>query len=131
MRVRPNTGRITDDIRHCGGLVFPDVVVPEVSKAAQQEAERIGVRLREHTWHSQTAFDPGRKVFHLEHVIPISSIQKACVQAEAEEAILDILKTRLRIAWILKREDKELTRLGYRSKRSIRTVHTLRPELSS
>jgi len=38
--------------------------------------------------------------------------------AKSEEAILDVLKTRLRIAWILKTEDEELTRLGYRSMRA-------------
>jgi len=113
---------IADDIRTCGGLIFPDVVKPAVSKAAQLEADRIGVSLCEKTWHNQAAFDPGRKVFHLEHMYPISAIQEECEQAESEEAIVQVLKTRLRVAWILKREDKELTRLGYRSNRPDPTV---------
>ncbi|MFL5245854.1 MAG: hypothetical protein ACJ8FY_27590, partial [Gemmataceae bacterium] len=40
-----------------------------------------------------------------------------CEKAESAEAVLDILNTSLRIAWILKREDQELTRLGYRRNR--------------
>jgi hypothetical protein len=122
LELSPNQRRrlrasITAEIRTCGGLIFPDVRSPEVSKAAQEEAERIGVRICTMNWHDQTAFDSGRKTFHLEHVNPVSCIQEMCELAKSEEAILDILKTRLRIAWILKREDKELTRLGYRSKR--------------
>jgi hypothetical protein len=105
---------ISEDIRNCGGLMFPDVISPEVSKAAQQEAERIRIDICTKNWHDQTAFDSGRKTFQWEHVNPGSSIQAMCEQAKSEEAIQEILKTRLRIAWILKREDQELTRLGFR-----------------
>jgi hypothetical protein len=108
---------ITVEIRACGGLLYPEILTPEVSKAALEEAARMGVRICAHTWNSQSSFDAGRKVFHWEHVNPISCIQKACLEAGSEAAIQEILKTRLRIAWILKREDRELTRLGFRSKR--------------
>jgi hypothetical protein len=108
---------ITADIRTCGLLIYPEVKLPEVSEAAQREAERIGIRICDMTWYNQTAFDKGRKVFHWEHVNPISCIQKSCEEAKSEEEIVDILMRQLRIAWILKREDAELTRLGYRSKR--------------
>lgn len=108
---------ITADIRTCGLLIYPDVRSPEVSEAAQLEADQIGKQIRTRTWYNQNGIDPGRKTFHWEHVDPISCIQKACEEATSEEAILNILKTRLRIAWILKREDAELTRLGYKSKR--------------
>src|SRR6266851_2736714 len=91
---------ITDDIRTCGGLIFPEFVSPEVSKAAQQEADRKGIRIWEKSWHNQTGFDKGRKMFHWEHVNAVSSIQEMCEQAKSEEGILEILKTRLRIAWI-------------------------------
>src|SRR5437016_1886677 len=67
---------ITDDIRTCGALIFPDVISPEVSKAALQEAERIGVNLYTSNWRNQTAFDSGRRTFQWEHVNPISSIQE-------------------------------------------------------
>jgi hypothetical protein len=108
---------ITAEIRACGGLLFPEVLAPEVSEAALQEAERLGVKICEQTWHSQSSFDAGRKVFHWEHVDPISCIQEACEAAGSEEGVLETLRTRLRIAWILKREDRELTRLRFRSKR--------------
>src|SRR5262249_38012358 len=108
---------ITAEIRTCGGLLYPEVLAPEVSEAALQEAERLGVNIWAQTWHSQSSFDAGRRVFHWEHVAPISSIQEACEGAGCEEAVLEILKARLRIAWILKREDRELTRLGLRSNR--------------
>lgn len=108
---------ITAEIRACGGLVYPEVLAPEVSEAALQEAERRGVNIGAQTWHTQSSFDKGRKVFHWEHVDPIACIQKACEAARSEEAVLEILRTRLRIAWILKREDRELTGLGFRSKR--------------
>jgi hypothetical protein len=66
----------------------------------------------------QPGFDRGQTIFHWEHVTPVSTIQKMCEQAKSEEAILGILKTHLRIAWILKREDDELRLLGYRSNRN-------------
>lgn len=108
---------IKEDIRACGGILYPDARPPEVSEAALQEAKRRGVKIRGHNWYSQSSFDAGRKVFHWEHVDPVSCIQVACEGAGGEEAVLKILKTRLRIAWILKREDRELTRLGVKTKR--------------
>jgi hypothetical protein len=108
---------ITADIRACGGLLYPEALPPEVSEAALREAGRLGVDIYRQNWHSQSSFDKGRKVFHWEHVDTISSIQEACEVAGSAEAVLEVLRTRLRVAWILKREDKELTRLGFRSKR--------------
>ncbi len=86
------------------------------------------MKICEQTWHSQSSFDKGRKVFHWEHVDPISDIQKACEAAGSEEAVREILRTRLRIAWILKREDRELARLGFRSQRPILRRRTGLPE---
>ena len=108
---------IDHDIRTCGGLIFPDAQMPEVSRAAQQEAERMGVDLCTKSWHNQMKFDCGRKTFHWEHVIPVSLTRHKCKEAHSEDEVLALLKTHLRIAWILKREDSELTRLGYRTKR--------------
>lgn len=108
---------ITEDIRACGGLIFPDMKRPEVSQAAQRVAEQCGLQICEKNWYDQSKFDPGRKLFHLEHVNPISCIRKKCEMAKSEDETLGILKTQLRIAWILKEEDDKLTRLGYRYKR--------------
>jgi hypothetical protein len=108
---------ITAEIRACGGLLYPEVLTPEVSEAALREAELIPVDLLAQTWYSQSRFDRGRRVFHWEHMDPISCIQEACAAAGSEQTVLEIMRTRLRIAWILKREDRELTRLGFRSDR--------------
>ena len=121
-RLTPNQRKrlkasITADVRHSGGLLYPEVFTPEVSEAALLEAQKLSVDLCSHTWGSQKRFDPGRKLFHWEHVDPIGCIQQACESAESEVAVLTILKSRLRIAWILKQEDRELTRLGFRSNR--------------
>jgi hypothetical protein len=110
MRLRRS---ITEDIRTCGGLIYPDMKSPEVSKAAAREAKRRKVDLCKMNWHKQPAFDPGRKMFQWEHVCTVRSIQARCETAQSEDAVLQILNSCLRIAWILKREDKELTRLGY------------------
>jgi hypothetical protein len=118
---------ITAEIRACGGLLYPEVLKPEVSEAAFREAELIPVDLRAQTWHSQSRFDRGRRVFHREHVDPISCIQEACEGAESEQAVLEFLRTRLRIAWILKREDRELTRLGFQATARIPRRHTRLP----
>lgn len=108
---------ITSEIRACGGLLFPEVLTPEVSQAALRKAQDMGISICSETWQSQSAFDAGREVFHWEHVDPISCIQDACEGAGSEQDVQEILKKRLRIAWILKQEDRELTRLGFRSKR--------------
>jgi hypothetical protein len=113
---------ITSEIRHCGLLLYPEVIKPEVSEAALKKADSFRARmknkdLRNHTWHSQSSFDPGRKHFHWEHMDPISAIQKSCEDAGSEEEIQQILRTRLRIAWILKEEDEKLTKLGFRNNR--------------
>lgn len=103
---------ISDDIKKCTNFISP-----EVSRAALNEAARLTVDLRSKNWHNQRQFDPDRKMFHFEHILPVSAMRQACLDECSEASILDILKTRLRVAWILKTEDAKLTRLGYRSKR--------------
>jgi integrase/recombinase XerD len=68
-------------------------------------------------WHDQPSFDAGREIFHFEHVVPVSAVRTACCHQNSEGAVFAILKSRLRVAWILKSEDAELTRLGHRSNR--------------
>lgn len=88
-----------------------------VSEAALAEAEHLKVDLRTQNWHDQPSFDARREIFHFEHVVPVSAIRAACCDQESERAVLAVLKGRLRVAWILKSEDAELTRLGDRSNR--------------
>lgn len=103
---------ISDDLKKVSNLL-----TPEVSRKALAEAERLGVDLFEKNWHDQPGFDGGRETFHLEHVRPVSALRERCLTAGSGTDVLDVLKTGLRVAWILKVEDDELTRRGYRSKR--------------
>ncbi|MGQ0679994.1 MAG: hypothetical protein ACT4OM_10150 [Actinomycetota bacterium] len=103
---------ISDDIKKCTNFL-----VPEASRAALDRASSLGVQLSGQTWHDQHKFDPGRTIFHFEHMVPVSAIREACLKETSDQAIQAILKNRLRVVWILKDEDKELTRLGYRSNR--------------
>ena len=103
---------ISDDIKKCTNFVRADV-----SERALDRARPLDVDLRTATWHDQPRFDPGRRVFHLEHIVPVSTIRHACLEAPSDSAVLEILATSLRVAWILKEEDSVLTHLGYRSRR--------------
>lgn len=103
---------IFTDIKKCSNLL-----PRAVSRKALKEAEKIQIDLYKNNWHDQHKFDPGRSLFHFEHCVPISAIVKECQVQHSEEAILSLLKHKLCVAWILKSEDKELTRLGYKTKR--------------
>ena len=91
-----------------------DLIQPGVSDAAKAEAERIGVDLRTAGWHEQPKFDPGRKVFVREHVVPVSSIRAACLEVESEEDTALCLQA-ARVAWVLRQEVRALTRLGFQN----------------
>lgn len=103
---------ISDDLKKVSNLV-----TPEASRAALDAAVPLDVDLFRMTWHDQHQFDEGRKEFLLEHVRPVSALRDRCVAAGTLEGVFEVLKSELRVAWILKDEDDELTRLGYRSKR--------------
>ena len=103
---------ISDDIKKVSNL-RPH----EMSVAAATEAEVLGIDLREQTWHDQPRFDADREVFHVEHMVPVSALRELCLECGDEEHVLDILTSRLRVVWILKSEDAELTRLGFRHRR--------------
>jgi len=104
---------ISDDIKK-----FSNFVEPEVSQAALERAASLLVDLRSKGWHEQPQFDPDREVFHWEHVSPVSAIRKACIDAPSVVEVADVLRATVRVAWILKDEDRKLTRLGYRSRRA-------------
>lgn len=104
---------ISDDIKKCSNFTSPFV-----SKAALARAEKLKVSLHSKTWHDQPRFDKERKVFHFEHYAPVSSIRDACLKARSAEAVLRLLKGRLKVVWILKSEDRTLTALGFRSRRA-------------
>lgn len=103
---------ISHDIRKCTNFV-----PSRVSKAAFEEASNLGVDLRQMDWHDQTRFNPGRCKFHREHMVLVKTIRDECCGAITDDEVLETLLTKPRVVWILKSEDAELTRLGYRSKR--------------
>jgi hypothetical protein len=103
---------ISDDIKKCSNFL-----VPEASEAALKKAERLNIDLYSRNWHNQSKFDPGREVFHVEHVMPVAALRERCLSCRSPEGVLEVLTSTLRVAWILKSEDRALTRLGYRSKR--------------
>lgn len=108
---------ISDDIRKFCDVILPHVRPPRVSLAAKARATRLGVNLALMTWQDQPRFDPGRKQFHLEHQVPVSTIREECVRRPTEAAIMRTLKAQLRVVWILKQGDRALTKLGYGTKR--------------
>ena len=108
---------ISFEIRHLCDVLSPDNLIPCVSLLAMNAASDLGIDLKLMDWHDQPKFDPERKVFHLEHVNPVSMVRDRCIGEHSLDAVKDILASDLRIAWILKEEDKILRDLGYRSKR--------------
>lgn len=114
-RVRESIGL---DIRKLCDMAVPAVRPPEISLAAAAAASALGVELERETWQSQPRFDPGRRVFHYEHVTPVSVLVERTTTAATVEEIIQVLESGLRLAWITKDEDARLTRLGFRHKRA-------------
>jgi hypothetical protein len=103
---------ISDDIRKCSNFHKR-----ELSRAAQEQAQVIAVDLLTQDWHDQPRFDPKRRVLQFEHIVPVLTIRKKCLSARTVEEVLSILEVEIRVAWILKEEDRRLTSLGFKSKR--------------
>jgi hypothetical protein len=103
---------ISDDIKKCSNFV-----ALQVSQAALERARRLGVDLYAMTWHEQTRFDWQRRVFHLEHMVPVNLIRERCKACATPDRILKVLTREIRVVWILKSEDAALRWLGFQSKR--------------
>jgi hypothetical protein len=106
------TESISDDIRKCS-----DLVEPAVSRKAHELASKMGIDLYSKGWHDQPAFDSGRARFLWEHVLPVAEVRGCCAELESADQVREMLRRRLKVAWLLRSEDAELTRLGYRSRR--------------
>lgn len=89
---------------------------------AQKRADELGIGdLRRFDWGDQPSRmkDPGRKIFHFEHVNPLNNIVESILKSKCETAIRSHIM-KIKIAWILKEEDRLLTKgIGgsWRSKR--------------
>jgi hypothetical protein len=96
---------------------------PHVSKKAAQKAADMGINtdLRDLKWSDQPTKlkDKGRRIFHLEHIVTVSQLAQKIL--ELRNGSIELIEKEMRladIAWILKDEDKNLTKKGYHSKRS-------------
>jgi hypothetical protein len=91
-------------------------VRPEASHAAMAEAAKMGLGdIRDYIWLDQTSKmkDPGRKIFHWEHIAPVSDLMKACLACPPESiGDIEAVLRRVKIAWILKSENKQLKNHG-------------------
>jgi hypothetical protein len=108
---------VSVSIRKVCDVLVPDARHPEVSVAAAEQAAALGVDLRVQTWQTQPKFDPGRAVFHYEHMQPIVAIRIALGTAASPEDVIETIRRDLRLAWITKAENLRLTSLGYNSVR--------------
>jgi hypothetical protein len=104
---------ITVDIRK-----WTDCVAPLASEAALTEARRLNIDLFKSGWHDQPRFDRHRELFHLEHMVPVLAIRGACLECQSADEVVQVLKNRPRVVWILKSENAELDRRGLRISRS-------------
>ena len=89
---------------------------------AQKRADELGIGdLRRFDWGDQPGKmkDKGRKIFHFEHVTPMNVIVNDIIESNCETAIKSHIM-KIKIAWILKEEDRLLTKGingSWRSKR--------------
>lgn len=107
---------MSDDVRKFHDAAIPALLPYEISEAATLAAETRGLDLASLTYAAQPAVDPGRGIFHYEHMETISTIIAKARATESVEEIIALLCTS-RVAWITKGENDELARLGYSSKR--------------
>ena len=98
-----------------------DFIEPKVSVKAFEVARSMNLGdLRDFHWDSQVRRmnDPDRSIFHWEHFVPVSVLRRRLLGLvdPTASSVTSILAA-ADIAWILKAEDVELSRLGYRSQR--------------
>jgi hypothetical protein len=105
------------DIRKCCDLLMPDPRPALVSVKADGLARELGVDLATQTWHTQRRFDADRSLFHFEHYAPVGELGQQCRELDEVGEITALLADQLRVVWITKEEDRELTRLGFRARR--------------
>lgn len=87
------------------------------SKLAHKVARRLKIGdLCRYVWEDQPSFDKGRKLFIREHMHTVSEIKRKCLKSiKPDDVKKEILK--IKMVWILKAEDKILTRNKKKSKR--------------
>jgi hypothetical protein len=104
------------DLHPSGASVAAYNKFQEISKKYPEDISIAG-DIRNLTWQQQPKYDDGRKIFHREHMIPISSLRQKCIEGPEVETVLQIIQKEIKIVWILKTEDSELSKNGHRHKR--------------
>lgn len=106
-----------------------------VSHAAQDVGTRMGLGdLHKYLWSEQPTLmkDPGRKIFHFEHKIPIIQIIENMLRCRSVSGIVKQMN-KIEIAIILKAEDKKLNEgkdgVSWRNKRPDNAYEQLGIEL--
>ena len=107
---------IAFDFRKCGNVLIPVHLKYEISRAAWDTATAMGADLRQLLW-SSPFIKVNRKTFELDHVETIGAMTAAAMKVTTPEEMVELIRRTYRVAWILKSENKELNRLGYRIKR--------------
>ncbi len=95
----------------------------KASKAAKAKAAKMKIGdIGHYSWDDQTKKkkmrDAGRKIFHYEHVYPVSQLRYALLALDSptDEQVFALVK-KMDVAWILKEECELLDKNGYRSER--------------
>jgi len=89
-------------------------VKPLWSKKAMIYAQENNIPL-DLEWENQPKYDPGRKSILMEHKNPVEEIWLKLL--ESPENTFDIIENHHILVWVTREEDKQLNKLGYRSKR--------------
>lgn len=108
---------IAFDFRKCGDVLIPVYLKCEISRAACETATAMGVDLRQQLWASPF-IKANREIFKLDHVETIGTMTAAAMEVTAPGEMIKLVRRQYRVAWILKTENNELDRLGYRTRRS-------------
>lgn len=88
--------------------VFCNLSNPKrASEKALKKAKERGVSLKDLSWNDQPKIDPGREIFHHEHIWTVTDIIVLCENAKTKEEVSKILE-KLEVVWILKEENKKL-----------------------
>ena len=93
-------------------------LVPRVSEAAHAKAVALGIApLERYRWADQRSRmkDPGRKVFHWEHMVPVSDLQAELRKLQTPDLpSVGAVLSKAQVAWILKSENERLDKAKLR-----------------
>ncbi len=82
---------------------YHDIVIPAyssvlVSEAALHAARQRQIDLYRMDWSQQPRFDPGRTVFHLEHVVTVATVVQRCLVGSEQDIFQTLTSQALQVA---------------------------------